>query len=506
MITPGASSIKGTGGMAGLPPLVVVKELEDGPPPPDLTLALVALSLLAQLGAAFCQRRTALRAWRMAVGQALTLGSRTISRIIASLRRDQRDWSADYRLFSRSPWQTRRLFVPVLREALSAALPPHVAPDAPIWIAGDHTHLRKTGRHIAGVHTIRDPMSPPWHVNLISGLRFFHLAVVAAPWRQAGQEGGDVPARAIPVRFEPSPTVKKPGKKATPEQIASYKKALKARVGTVQARKELEQLREDADAAGGQGRTIIAALDGAFCCKVFFKVPMRGIEVMARCRKDAVLCTKAGPEEGRRFFSKKKFTPDDLRKDESQPWQTAVVRTGGREHSLRYKELSHVYWQGGAGRREVRVIVIAPTGYRLHQKGPLLYRQPAYLLVTDLERGAEELIQGYVDRWQIEVAHRELKDGFGIQDSQVRHEKSVPRHPGFEVAVYAMLHLAALKAYGPRRTADYLPPPKWYAGAARPTLLDIVQLLRQQIPQCPDAVLPPDAAYVSAALTEKAAA
>ena len=274
----------------------------------------------------------------------------------------------------------------------------------------------------------------------------------------------------------------------------------------MRARKELEQLREDADAAGEQGRTIIAALDGAFCCKVFFKVPMRGIEVMARCRKDAVLCSKAGPEEGRRFFSKKKFTPDDLRKDESQPWQTAVVRTGGREHTVRYKELAHVCWQGGAGRRELRVIVIAPTDYRPHQKGPLLYSPPAYLLVTDPERGAEEPIQGYVDRWQIEVAHRELKDGFGIQDSQVRNEKSVPRHPGFEVAAYAMLHLAAIKAYGPRRTAQYLPPPKWYAGAVRPTLLDIAQPQRKQIPQCPDAALPPDAAYASADLTKKAAA
>ena len=505
MTTSGASSIKATGDMAGLSPLVVVKELEDEAPPPHLTLALVTLSLLAQLGEAFCQQRTALRAWRMAVGQALTLGSRTISRIIASLQRDQRDWSADYRLFSRSPWHTRALFVPVLREALSAALPPHVAPDAPIWIAGDHTHLRKTGRHIAGVHTIRDPMSPPWHVNLISGLRFFHLAVVAAPWRQAGQEGEDVPARAIPVRFEPSPTVKKPGKKATPQEIASYKRALKARVGAVQARKELEQLREDADAAGEQGRTIIAALDGAFCCKVFFKDPMRGIEVVARCRKDAVLCTKAGPEEGIRFYSRKKFTPDALRQDDSQPWQTAIVRTGGREHAIRYKERA-VYWQGGAGRRGLRVIVIAPTGYRLHQKGPLLYRQPAYLLTTDLKRGAEELIQGYVDRWQIEVAHCELKDGFGIQDSQVRHEKSVPRHPGFEVAVYAMLHLAALKAHGPRRTKHYLPPPKWYAGGVRPSLLDIVQLLRVQIPQCPSTVLPPDAAFISTVLTAKAAA
>ena len=74
----GTPSIKDTGDVAGLSPQVLVKELEDGPPQLDLTLALATLTLLAQLGEAFCQKRTALRAWRMAVGQALALGGRTI--------------------------------------------------------------------------------------------------------------------------------------------------------------------------------------------------------------------------------------------------------------------------------------------------------------------------------------------------------------------------------------------------------------------------------------------
>ena len=473
-------------------------------PAAGLELALCVLTLLAKLGGAFCQERSALRAWRLAVAHVLTLGGRTLSRLIASLHRDGRDWSADYRLFSRSPWEARALFMPVLREAIGAALPPQSAPGAPLWVAGDHTHLRKTGRHIAGVQTMRDPMSPPYHVNLMSGLRFFHLAVIVSSWRHDGS-CADVPARAIPVRFEPSPTVKKPGRKATPADIADYKKALRARLSAVQARRELEQLREDADAAGGAGHGIIAGLDGGFCNRVFFREPMRGIEVLSRCRKDAVLCQKAGPEEGRRFYSRTKFTPESVRADAGIPWQTITVRTGGREHTVRYKELP-VFWQGGAGRRLLRLLIIAPTGYRLHQAGPLLYRQPAFLLTTDLEHPAAELIQGYVDRWQIEVAHSELKDGFGIEDSQVRHEKSVPRHPAFEVAVYAMLHLGALRTHGPRRTGDYLPPPKWYPGSVRPTLRDLVQLLRRQIPLCPPALLPPEALYESGTLAEKAAA
>ena len=98
MKAPATSSSWQAAGTAAPSPPVIVEAPHGGPPPPHLTLAFVTLSLLAQLGGAFCQQRTALRAWRMAVGQALTLGSRMISRIIASLQRDQRDWSADYRL------------------------------------------------------------------------------------------------------------------------------------------------------------------------------------------------------------------------------------------------------------------------------------------------------------------------------------------------------------------------------------------------------------------------
>jgi len=41
--------------------------------------------------------------------------------------------------------------------------------------------------------------------------------------------------------------------------------------------------------------------------------------------------------------------------------------------------------------------------------------------------------------------------------------------------------LAALLSSGFRRTADYLPLPKWRRQAARPSLQDLLNLLRHQI-------------------------
>ena len=68
------------------------------------------LDLLEGWRSVFPQQRTFARATRLALAQVLAPGCRTISRIIAACGLDQRDWSADYRVFSRSPWQQGSLF------------------------------------------------------------------------------------------------------------------------------------------------------------------------------------------------------------------------------------------------------------------------------------------------------------------------------------------------------------------------------------------------------------
>ena len=294
-------------------------------------------SMLDSVCTVFAQERTELRALRLALGHVITLGERTIARIIAGAGRDQQDWSADYRLFSRAKWSARELMLPVLAQAL----------------------------HVCG-----------------------------------------------PI-----------GK--------SYRKAVKAKHSSVLALNQILELRADLDACGATERTLIAALDGAFSNKTFFGQRQERVELISRFRRDAKLCfgvePRADGKKTQQFYAKEKFTPEEVLKDETIPWQTTTVRTGGRQHNIRYKEIKSAYWQRGAGRNAVRVIVIAPTGYRLTKASKLLYRAPAFLVTTAMEMPVEELIQGYVDRWQIEVAHRELKDSFGLEDSQVRHASSVPR-------------------------------------------------------------------------------
>ena len=63
----------------------------------------------------FPQTRTLERAITVAVGILGGVGKRTITRAIGFNGNTQKDWSADYKLFSRSPWEPRELFNPILQ-------------------------------------------------------------------------------------------------------------------------------------------------------------------------------------------------------------------------------------------------------------------------------------------------------------------------------------------------------------------------------------------------------
>jgi hypothetical protein len=117
--------------------------------------------------------------------------------------RDQQDGSADYKLHARTEWNEQALFEALLPSAL-AHCPGRFVP-----IALDDTRLRKTGQRIPMAFWQRDPLSPPFHVNLQWGLRFLQASLLLPLHRK-----DNVNARAVPVRLIAAPSRKKPGAKA----------------------------------------------------------------------------------------------------------------------------------------------------------------------------------------------------------------------------------------------------------------------------------------------------
>jgi hypothetical protein len=201
-----------------------------------------------------------------------------------------------------------------------------------------------------------------------------------------------------------------------------------------------------------------------------------------------------------------KFTPEQVRQDQSREWKTTKIFYGGKRRTIRYQEVVEVYWQRGAKQRPLRLIVIAPTPYLKNKSKKLYYRDPAYLLTTDLRSSTKQLLQIYFDRWQIEVNHREEKDTLGVGQAQLWNVTSVPKQPVLVVAAYSALLLASLKAFGAQRGAAYAQLPKWRRSARRPSCLDLITLLRKEMAQRPTLLDPFDLQVADSDLVRAAAA
>jgi hypothetical protein len=413
------------------------------------------------------------RTWRRAVAQALgmltSLGRRTISRAIWAQGHQHRDWSADYRLHARAQWRPSHLFQPVLERALPLCKGRYVA------VAIDDTRLRKTGHRIPTVAWGRDPMSPKFRFNLMLGLRFLHVSLLVPLYRRSRAA-----ARSLPVRFEESPPLKKPRRKASAEEWVAYRLATRTHNLSTRALEVIGDLRQAVDRAGATHRTLLVVGDNSFCNRTLFRRITDRIEIIARARRDIQLCRRA-PAGARSVYDTGKFTPELVRQDERVVWKKVRIFYGGQWRKVRYKEVSGVLWQSGARQRPLRLFVIAPIPYYVPSRRRNHYRDPAFLLTTDLKGSARELLQPYFDRWQIEVNHRELKDTLGVGQAQLRSAQSVPRQPAFAVAAYSALMLAGLLAFGPERSERFQALPKWRRHAQRPSCLDLITLLRKEM-------------------------
>ena len=401
------------------------------------------------------QPKTRQRARDLATGLLNCTGKRTITGMLCGGGRQFSDWSAAYRLFSQQRLDPKRLLDVSLRQTID------MLPDDALIVAHlDDTQLRKTGRNIPGTKWRRDPLSPPFHVNFMWGQRFVQLSV-ACP-----QAIGPCRARAIPVTFTHAPTPVKPQASAPAKQWDDYRSLLAESKVTRVGRQDLAQLRARVDQAGGGGRHLLVSMDGSYTnAEVFKHLPER-TTIVGRIRKDAKLYRPAGgqpPTGRRRVYGEQLPTPEQLRRDESIPWQSVKGFAAGREHDVDVKIIKSLKWRPAGGQQTLQLIIIRPLGYRLSKISKTLYRQPAYLICNDLEQSIETILQAYLWRWEIEVNFREQKTGMGCGQAQVRNPHSAESVPEFITGVYSLL-LTAGELASRTKSSAALPRPKWYPG------------------------------------------
>jgi hypothetical protein len=343
--------------------------------------------------------------------------------------------------------------------------------ESPLVVALDDTILRKTGRQIPGAAYRKDPLGPPFNINLVWAQRMIQFSA-AVPNEQGG-------VRMIPIDFVDASTPRKPRKTESEEVWEAYKEEMKQRNLNKLAVDTLHRLQSERNQ-----RALRLVVDGSYTNKTMLQNLPKNTLLIGRIRKDARLnaLPDAQMDKGRRrIYGKELPTPEEVRQDESIPWQNVEASLHGRRFTFHLKTLPLVRWRK-AGKKDLRLVVIRPVPYK-GLGGKRLYRQPAYLICTDPELPLEDLLQSYLWRWDIEVNHRDEKTLLGVGQAQVRNKKSAWSVPASAVAAYSMLHLAAIKAYGGSGEPDTIPQPKWRNPKRkhRASTLDLINELRREL-------------------------
>jgi hypothetical protein len=421
--------------------------------------------LFAQTRVAFRQDRVFDRAFNLAKGFVLNFGRHTITGLLTATGRQFQDWSADYRIFEEERFAGKKLFEPAIDRVLA-----DTNAETPLYTMMDDTLIRKRGRRVAGAAWKRDPLGPAFHTNFVWGQRYLQLSAALPDFQSDGR------ARGIPIDFIHAPSAIKPRKNSPGEAWDEYRKQQKQCKITAVGASRLAELREQVP-----DRKIVCAVDGGYTNRELFGNIPENTVLIGRIRKDASLFgvpeKPAGMSRGRKkYYGDKLQTPEEIRKDDSVPWQPVQAFAAGKTHIFDVKVVSSVRWKPSKD-RDMSLIVIRPLGYRPRKGAKMLYRDPAYLICSDVSMSPEELLQAYLWRWEIEVNFKEEKTVLGVGEAQVRKEESVRSAPAFGVACYAFL---LLSAHAMKAKSTDIPTPLWYpqTPSRRCSLQNMISLFR----------------------------
>jgi len=404
--------------------------------------------LLALLGAhrvAFKQERVYQRVVALALSEVFTFARHTVTQLLLSLGLAEQEWSAWYRLLSRGRFQAEQVSTVLLSETLV-----HVAPDAVYVIAGDGTQTARSSGKMEGTGWLRNPRTPPFRVGIHMAQRWFHGA-----WLLPAENGY---SRALPLRWLPAFTTK--ARLAAHQPCAEWAAAATF-VGWV---------RRQLDSAGRTAQPMLMVADGQYDnLKLWDALPER-VTLLVRSAKNRVLRELPAPASGGRGrpcrYGPRAPTPQQLWQ-ERRGWHALTLLVRGRLRHLQVKVRGPYLRQGAAACPLMLILVRGKNN--AHTR-----REPLPFLVNAVRDDAgqwglplplETLLFWAWQRWEVEVAHRELKSNFGLGHKQCWNPIAAVAAVQWSAWVYGLLLLAGYRTWGLTHAPPV--PTRWWRGAPR---------------------------------------
>lgn len=406
---------------------------------------------------AFRTRSVWERAARLGTGSLLCLGRHSVTGLISATGMQDKDWSADYRVFEKERIDGEMIFGKIREEVIS-----RLPDNAPLVTFMDDTLMRKKGRKVSGTAWKRDPNGPKFCNNFIWATRFLQISGALEEEDRPGS------CRGIPFILRHSPTPKRPSRKAPGWAHDEYEILKKEMRISVKGAEAIKDLRASMDSKPeSSNRELVVNVDGSYTNKTVIRELPPRTTLIGRIRKDAKLysvpvddkCSRRGRK---RYYGELLPTPEKTRQDDDISWTEVKAFASDRIHTFKIKFIPVVRSRIG-GERDMSLLIVQPLHYRLSKKTKLLYRNPAYLICTDTSLSPEKILQWYLWRWQIEVNFRDQKSLIGMEEASVWTAGSIKNLPQLIAISYAFMQLSFTKNGQERKTVYKLP--KWRRNA-----------------------------------------
>jgi hypothetical protein len=395
------------------------------------------------------------RSWRHAevllIGAILAPGRRTVTNVlrIAGLCRERR-FTNYHRVLNRAAWSGRAAGCVLLGLLLDA-----FAPKGPVILGVDDTIERRRGKRIRAKGIYRDPVrSSKGHFVKASGLRWLGLMLlVPIPW--AGR------VWALPFLTAPAPS-ERHGR----EHGRRHKRLTDwARQLVLQARRWLPD------------RALVLVADSGFAAlDLLAALARRGVTCVTRLRLDAALYEPAPPRLpgalGRpRTKGARLPTLAEVLADNGTPWRRVAV-PGWYGEGDRVVELcsgTAVWRHAGLPVVPIRWVLLRDPHRRF---------DPQALLCTDLTQDPLRVVRWFVQRWQLEVTFREVRDHLGVETQRQWSDRAVARTTPSLLGLFSIVALLATRL--DRHARLRVSATAWYR-KEHPTFSDTLAAVRRQI-------------------------
>jgi hypothetical protein len=403
--------------------------------------------VLNQFAPAF-RRRTWVRAELLIVGALLCPGARTVAAALRVLGLGQeRRFCAYHRVLSRARWSGLGLARILLRQLAAAFVPA----DAELVFAIDETLERRRGAKIAAKGLYRDNARSSKSIHVKAhGLRWISVMLLTrVPWATR--------LWALPVL-----TLLTPSERCCQARGRRYKRVSHwARQAMLLLRRWLP------------GRRIVLVGDNNYSAiELLARAHRAKVSVVTRLRLDAALYDPAPTrEEFRARYPRGQLPKKGARHptlkarlvDPSTPWQRCTLAWyGGTPREVDLLSGTAVWFHNGLPPVEVRWVLLRDGEGKF---------EPQALVTNEPQLSAQQIVDYFLRRWQIEVTFAEARAHLGIETQRQWSDSAIERTTPVLFGLFSVVALCAREQTVPvRRWAWYDKP--------EPTFADLLALVR----------------------------